>query len=341
MIHFDTDYMRGACPEIIAGLASTNMEQTSGYGDDPYSRRAKELILSACGLQDADVHFMVGGTQTNATVIDGLLPKHAGVMAAENGHINVHEAGAIEAAGHKVLVLPSENGKVKAEDLATYMENFYADDTYLHMVAPGMLYISFPTEYGTLYTLDELQALRNVCRNAGIPLYIDGARLGYGIEAQGNTVSLKDIAACADVFYIGGTKVGALFGEAVVVPNRKLLRNFFPLMKQHGAVLAKGRLLGLQFETLFTDNLYFRLSRNAIERAMEIKQALLAKGYEPYADSPTNQQIFYLPNEKIDELKQHVSFELWGKRGEVRTPVRFVTDWSTSEEDTLQFISLL
>lgn len=341
MIHFDTDYMKGACTEIINKLASTNMEQTSGYGDDPYTLRAKELILSACGLQEVDVHFMVGGTQTNATVIDGLLPKHAGVMAAESGHINVHEAGAIEAAGHKVLVLPSENAKVKAEDLSTYIENFYADDTYSHMVAPGMLYISFPTEYGTLYTLEELQALSKVCRKADIPLYIDGARLGYGIEAQGNKVSLKDIAACADVFYIGGTKVGALFGEAVVVPNRKLLRNFFPLMKQHGAVLAKGRLLGLQFETLFTDNLYFRLSRNAIERAMEIKQALLAKGYKPYADSPSNQQIFYLPNEKIEDLKQYVSFELWGRQGETQTPVRFVCDWSTTKEETEQFIALL
>lgn len=341
MIHFDTDYMRGACPEIIQRLADTNLEQTSGYGDDPYTERAKQLILSACGLQDAEVHFMVGGTQTNATVIDGLLSKHKGVMAADNGHINVHEAGAIEACGHKVIVLPSENGKVKAADLEAYIENFYADDTYPHMVAPGMLYISFPTEYGTLYTLDELQSLGSLCRKVGIPLYIDGARLGYGIEAHGNTVSLKDIAACADVFYIGGTKVGALFGEAVVVCNRQLLKNFFPVMKQHGAVLAKGRLLGLQFETLFTDNLYFRLSRNAIERAMEIKQALLAKGYRAYADSPTNQQIFYLPNEKIDELRHNMSFELWGRRGESQTPVRFVTDWSTSKEDTQRLTALL
>lgn len=341
MLHFDTDYMRGACSEIIQRLTTSNMEQTVGYGLDEYCTRAKELILQSCGLQEGEVYFLVGGTQTNATVIDGLLAKHQGVLAADSGHINVHESGAIEASGHKVLALPSHNGKVKAEDVETYIKEFYADESFEHMVFPGMLYISFPTEMGSVYNLQELKNLYSVCRNEDIPLYIDGARLGYGLMASGNDVNLCDIAKYSDVFYIGGTKVGALFGEAVVVKNKQLLPHFFPLVKQHGALLAKGRLLGMQFETLFTDNLYFRLSRNAIERAMEIKSALISKGYEPYSDSPTNQQFFNMPNEHIDKLKQNVSFEIWGSKGEKQSLVRFVTDWSTTKEDVDKLISYL
>lgn len=341
MLHFDTDYMRGACEEIIQKLVTSNLEQTVGYGLDEYCKKAKELILEACGLEKGDVHFLVGGTQTNATVIDGLLSKHQGVLAADTGHINVHESGAIEASGHKVLALPSYNGKVKAEDVETYIKEFYADESFEHMVFPGMLYISFPTEMGSVYSLQELKQLYSVCKNADIPLYIDGARMGYGLMAEGNDVTLKDIAENSDVFYIGGTKVGALFGEAVVVRNTKYLRHFFPLIKQHGALLAKGRLLGMQFETLFTDNLYFRLSKNAIDRAMEIKRALISKGYEPYSDSTTNQQFFNMPNETIDALKQNVSFEIWGARGEKQSLVRFVTDWSTTKEDVDKLISYL
>lgn len=341
MLHFDTDYMRGACKEIIERLSASNMEQTVGYGLDDYCQRAKRLILDLCELEEGEVYFMVGGTQTNATVIDGLLAKHQGVMAAESGHISVHESGAIEASGHKVLVLPSNNGKVSAKDVERYIEDFYADESYEHMVAPGMLYISFPTELGSIYELEELKGLYAVCQKAEIPLYIDGARLGYGLMAETNKVTLQDIAKYSDVFYIGGTKVGALFGEAVVVKNKQRLKHFFSLIKQHGALLAKGRLLGMQFETLFTDNLYFKLSKNAIDRAMEIKRAFISKGYEPYSDSPTNQQFFYMSKSKIEELKQKVSFEIWGSRKGERSLVRFVTDWSTTKEDVAELISYL
>ena len=309
MLHFDSDYMEGAHPELMRRLAETNFEQTSGYGTDQYTVEAKELIRDACGLPDANIYFLIGGTQTNATVIDGLLARHEGVLAAETAHINVHESGAIEASGHKVLVLPQHEGKVKAEEVKQYITDFYADETFEHMVAPGMLYISHPTEYGTLYSLSELEALSCVCRDAGIPLYMDGARLGYGLAANNTDVTLKDIARLCDVFYIGGTKVGALFGEAVVVTRPKLLPHFFSLIKQHGALLAKGRLLGLQFATLFSDGLYLKIARHAIDMAMKLKKAFVEKGYNVYIDSPTNQQFFRLPNECIDRLMKHATFE--------------------------------
>ncbi|MBO7277571.1 MAG: low specificity L-threonine aldolase [Bacteroidales bacterium] len=332
-IHFETDYMAGTHPEILQRLIETNLEETEGYGSDEYTKRAEDLIKKACGKEDARVHFLVGGTQTNSTVIDGLLARHEGVLTAESGHINVHESGAIESCGHKVLTLPQEEGKIKAEDIEKYISNFYADDTYLHMVAPGMVYISFPTEYGAVYSKKELQNIQSVCRKWEIPLYIDGARLGYGLVAENSDVTLQDIAQLADVFYIGGTKLGALFGEAVVVSNPKLLKNFFPLIKQHGALLAKGRLLGLQFETLFSNNLYERVSRHAVKMAMKIKQAFIEKGYMPIVNSTTNQQFFRLPNEVIDKLSENVGFEYWGARGEKESEVRFVTSWATKEED--------
>ena len=283
----------------------------------------------------------MGGTQTNATVIDGVLAHHEGVLTAESGHINVHESGAIEATGHKVLTLPSHDGKVSAEEVDRYICNFYADDTYEHMVAPGMLYISFPTEYGTVYSLAELEALSRVCHSHNIPLYIDGARLGYGLAAEGGDVTLQDIARLSDVSYIGGTKVGALFGEAVVVTNKRLLRHFFPLVKQHGALLAKGSLLGIQFATLFTNDLYFRIGREAVAKAQRIKQAFINKGYTVEVDSPTNQQFFRLPNEVVDRLLQRASFEMWGPRGATESVVRFVTSWSTTDEEVEELISLL
>ena len=332
-LYFETDYMVGTHSEILERLVATNYEETVGYGCDQYTQKAVELIKKAVGKDNARVHFLVGGTQTNSTVIDGLLSRHEGVLAAESGHINVHESGAIEACGHKVLTLPEYEGKVKAEDVENYISNFYADDTYLHMVAPGMLYISFPTEYGTIYSKKELQDIHSVCKKWDIPLYIDGARLGYGLAAEGNDVSLQDIANLCDVFYIGGTKLGALFGEAVVVCNDSLLKNFFPLIKQHGALLAKGRLLGLQFECLFSNNLYERVSRHAVDMAMKIKQAFIAKGYNPVVNSNTNQQFFLLPNYFMDKLSEDVGFELWGPRGEKETKVRFVTSWATKEED--------
>lgn len=340
-MHFDTDYMEGAHPDVMRRLLETNLEQTVGYGSDPYTQRAKDLIRKACGVPEAGVHFLVGGTQTNSTVIDGLLRQHEGVIAAETAHINVHESGAIEATGHKVLTLPQHNGKLEAEEVEKYITDFYRDETYEHMVAPGMVYISHPTELGTLYSLDELEKLSAVCRRANIPLYMDGARLGYGLAAENTEVTLTDIARLCDVFYIGGTKVGALFGEAVVAPDPKRLPHFFPLIKQHGALLAKGRLLGIQFETLFTDHLYERMGKHAVRLALKLKEAFKSKGYKLQLDSPTNQQFVCLPNETIDRLLQHATFELWGPRGEKETVVRFVTSWATREEDVDALIRLL
>lgn len=325
--------MAGAHPEILEALVRTNMEHTAGYGNDPYTEEAKALIRKAVGVEDAQVFFLVGGTQTNATVIDGILARHEGVVAADSGHIAVHESGAIEASGHKVLTLPHHEGKLRAEDVERYIEDFYADETYPHMVAPGMVYISQPTEYGTIYSLAELEALGAVCRKHAIPLYIDGARLGYGLKAEGADFTLKDIARIADVFYIGGTKVGALFGEAVVVTNPKLLRNLFPLVKQHGALLAKGRLLGLQFGVLFRDGLYERIGEKAVEHAITIRESFRKAGYEVVIESPTNQQFLRLPNEVIDRLRQDISFDYWGSRGEKESIVRFVTSWATTDED--------
>ena len=333
MIYFDSDYMAGAHPKVMERLIETNYEQTTGYGTDAYTAKAIELVREACGTPDARVHFLVGGTQTNATVIDGILARHEGVLAAESGHINVHESGAIEATGHKVLALPSYQGKVSASDVSNFISSFYNDDTYEHMVAPGMLYISFPTEYGTIYSLKELEDISSACHRAGIPLFIDGARLGFGLAAEGSDVSLKDIARLADVFYIGGTKVGALFGEAVIITNPTILKHFTPLVKQHGALLAKGRLLGLQFEALFTDGLYYEIGKETVRKAMALRKVFEDNGYEAAMDSPTNQQFFVLPNTVIDRLKENASFEMWGPRGKSESTVRFVTGWSTTDED--------
>ena len=331
MIYFDSDYMAGAHPKVMERLLETNYEQTTGYGTDAYTAKAVTLIREACGTPDARVHLLVGGTQTNATVIDGILARHEGVLAAESGHINVHESGAIEATGHKVLTLPSYQGKVSACDVRNFIKDFYSDETYEHMVAPGMLYISFPTEYGTVYSLEELEDISAACHEAGIPLFIDGARLGFGLAAS--DVTLKDIARLADVFYIGGTKVGALFGEAVVITNPDLLKHFTPLVKQHGALLAKGRLLGLQFEALFTEGLYFKIGEEAVRKALRLREIFEENGFPAAMDSPTNQQFIVLPNTVIDRLKENASFELWGPRGETETTVRFVTGWSTTDED--------
>lgn len=341
MIHFDSDYMAGAHPEILEALVRTNLEHTAGYGNDPYTEEAKALIRKAVGVEDAQVFFLVGGTQTNATVIDGILARHEGVVAADSGHIAVHESGAIEASGHKVLTLPHHKGKLRAEEVERYIEDFYADETYPHMVAPGMVYISQPTEYGTIYSLAELKALGAVCRKHAIPLYIDGARLGYGLKGEGADFTLRDIARIADVFYIGGTKVGALFGEAVVVTNPKLLRNLFPLVKQHGALLAKGRLLGLQFGVLFRDGLYERIGEKAVEHAITIRESFRKAGYEVVIESPTNQQFVRLPNEVIDRLRQDMSFDYWGSRGAKESIVRFVTSWATTDEDITRLKELV
>ncbi|MDO4210493.1 MAG: aminotransferase class I/II-fold pyridoxal phosphate-dependent enzyme [Bacteroidales bacterium] len=333
MIHFDCDYMAGAHPEVLKAIVDNNNTQTSGYGEDDFCRNAKCLIRKACGLTDeAAVHFMVGGTQTNATVLDGLLGRTEGVIAAETAHINVHESGAIELTGHKVIALPQHNGKLHADDVRTYLHDFYADETWPHMVAPGAVYISFPTELGTIYTLEELTALSDVCHEYHIPLYVDGARLGFGLAAS-NDVTLRDVARLADVFYIGGTKMGALFGEAVVCADAQLLPRFFTLMKAHGSVLAKGRLLGMQFGAFFTNDLYLRIGRHGVALAQRLRKAFEEAGYAPFIDSPTNQQFFLLPNALIDRLMEVATFEYWGPRGAEQSKVRFVTSWETTEAD--------
>lgn len=341
MLYFNSDYTAGAHPEVLERLVATNLEHTVGYGNDAYSERARELIRTATGQREAQVMFLVGGTQTNATAIDGILRRHEGVLAAESGHIAVHESGAIEASGHKVLTLPHRDGKVSATDVERYIKEFYADDTYPHMVAPGMLYISQPTEYGTIYSLSELESLGRVCRENSIPLYIDGARLGYGLMSEGADFTLQDVARIADVFYIGGTKMGALFGEALVARNKALLNNLFPLVKQHGALLAKGRLLGLQFEALFNNDLYERIGRHAVTMAVRIREIFRSAGYEVVSESPTNQQFFRLPNSTIDRLRERVSFDYWGARGEECSVVRFVTSWATAEESVEQLADII
>lgn len=332
--------MAGAHPEVLDAIVKNNKVQTSGYGCDEFCENAKRLIREACDAPEAEVHLLVGGTQTNATVIDGLLKRTEGVIAAESAHINVHEAGAIELFCHKVIALPAKDGKLEAETVRAYLHEFYADDTWTHMVAPGAVYISFSTEVGTIYSLEELTALSEVCHEYNVPLYLDGARLGFGLAAS-EDVTLKDIARLTDVFYIGGTKMGALFGEAVVCTNKALLPRFFTLQKAHGAVLAKGRLLGMQFGAFFTNDLYMRIGRHGVKLALRLRKALEDRGFKTFIDSPTNQQFFVLPNEVIDRLLPVATFEYWGPRGETESKVRFVTSWETTEEDIAALEKLL
>lgn len=332
MLYFDCDYMEGAHPAILERLMESNMEHTYGYGKDPYCESAKEKIRAACVCPEAEIFFLVGGTQTNATVIKSLLRSFEGVIAAETGHINVHEAGAVETGGHKVLALPHKNGKLDAQTVEKYLCAFEKDGSNSHMVQPGLVYISHPTEYGTLYTAEELRKLREICSAHSIPLFLDGARLGYGLMAEGTDVDMETIAECCDVFYIGGTKVGALFGEAVVFP-RRAPKGFFTLMKQQGAVLAKGRLLGLQFDTLFTDGLYFKIAKHAIDMAMKLKKTLVDAGCPLFIDSPTNQQFVVLDAGRREALDGKVSCEVWQELEEGSAAVRFATSWATRVED--------
>lgn len=340
MLFFENDYGEGAHPAVLAHLAETNMEHLSGYGVDPYCASAKEKILNACGCPGGNVFFLVGGTQTNAVVIGSLLRRHEGVVAANSGHVSVHEAGAIEYTGHKVLEIGQENGKINAGELRAYMERFYGDGNHEHMVFPGMVYISHPTEYGTLYTKAELEAISGVCRAWKIPLYVDGARLGYGLASEETDVTLEDMARYADVFYIGGTKVGALCGEAVVFPHGAPVY-FMTMVKQQGALLAKGRLLGVQFDALFTDNLYLQISKNAIQTADRLKQALKEKNYQLLLDSPTNQIFVILEDEKLEELKKHVRYSFWEKSDDTHTVIRLATSWATTMEDVEKLIEIL
>ncbi len=333
MVSFECDYIAGAHPEILKQLVETNMESLPGYGMDHYTESAKEKIRKACGCPDADVEFLVGGTQTNAVVISTMLHDWEGVIAADSGHVSVHESGAIEFTGHKVIELPGTDGKLSASAVRDYLRWFCSDVTHDHMVFPGMVYISYPTEPGTLYTREELEQLSSVCREYGIPLYLDGARLGYGLMSKASDMTIEDIARLTDVFYIGGTKVGALCGEAVVFTKGNRPAHFMTSVKKRGALLAKGRLLGIQFDTLFTDDLYFRISKHAIDMAEQLKTIIKEKGWEFYMDSPTNQQLILMTEDQMEALGKTIAFDRWGVYDSTHTIVRLATSWSTSEED--------
>lgn len=341
MLSFENDYSEGAHEKVLQRLIDTNMEQLSGYGTDHYCESAKEKIRAACGCPEADVFFLAGGTQTNQIVITTMLKPYEGVVAAQTGHVSTHEAGAIETAGHKVLTIPHEDGKISAEALEEYLRAFYEDGNHEHMVFPGMVYISHPTEYGTLYTKGELAELSAICSEYHIPLYLDGARLGYGLAAADTDVTLKDVAEYCDVFYIGGTKVGALCGEAVVFTKENMPVHFMTMVKQRGALLAKGRLLGIQFDALFTDDLYLEIGKNAINTAEALKKILREKGCQFYLESPTNQIFVVLEDEKLKELGREVKFSFWEKKDEDHTVVRFATSWATRMEDVEKIAALL
>lgn len=341
MIRLACDYQEGCHPKILEKLIQTNMESTVGYGFDPYCESAKAKIRQACQAPEADVFLLVGGTQTNATVIRSILRPCEGVIAVKSGHINGHEGGAIEAGGHKVLTIEAHDGKMDAQELDQYIKDTFAEDAWEHAVIPAMVYISQATETGSVYTLAEMTAISEVCRKHNMVLFVDGARLGYALASEGCDMTLADLARLTDVFYIGGTKVGAMFGEAVVFTNKSLTRNFFTIQKQSGAVLAKGRMLGIQFDVLFTDNLYFDISWHAVAMAMKLKDALKAKGYRFFAESPSNQQFVILDNTQLAKLEEKVAVSRWAKVDDNHTAVRFCTSWATSEATIEKVIELL
>lgn len=330
---FASDYMEGAHPAILSRLVETNLDKNPGYGTDIICAAARQKILDACGCPKGEVHFLVGGTQTNSLVIRSLLRPYQGVIAAESGHISVHEAGAIEAGGHKVLTLNHTFGKISAPAIEELARSYWEDENHEHMVMPGMVYISQPTEFGTLYSLEELKAIRQACSKYALPLYVDGARLAYALACPENDVSLKDLASLCDVFYIGGTKCGALFGEAVVIPQKGLIPHFFTLIKQQGALLAKGWLLGLQFDILFTDGLYERIGIPAIAAAGRIREALEQSGFSLCFGSPTNQIFFAADNRQLAILREKAEYSFWEKCADGRTILRFATSWATTAEE--------
>ena len=339
MLHFESDYMEGCHPAILKKLEEINYEKNTGYGFDKYCASAAEKIKAACGKPDAKVHFLIGGTQTNSTVIRALLRPSFGVVCVDTGHIAWHEAGAIEASGHKVLPITGVDGKITAEQLDTYVRMFYKDENWEHEVRPGMVYISHPTEWGTLYSKKELQDLHAVCQKYKIPFFIDGARLGYGLAAYDTDVTLQDLADCCDVFYIGGTKVGALLGEAVVFTDPSLEQDFFTIRKMSGAVLAKSWIIGVQFDVLFTDDNDLKISKNAIDTAMAIKKGLLAKGLDMYLDSPTNQQFFTVTDEEVKRIQTFAGYGFMTKPNETHSVIRFCTSWATAMSDVDALIS--
>ncbi len=344
MTSFESDYNNGAHPEVLRALIETNDQQSASYGFDCWTQQARQKIREACHCPEADIFFLEGGTQANVVVIDALLPSYGAVLAVDTAHINVHESGAVEACGHKVLTLASHQGKMTAADLSKYLQRFYDDPTWEHMAVPGMVYITFPTEMGTIYSAEEIQAIHNVCRHYNMPLFIDGARLGYGLAAEGCDITLPWLARHCDAFYIGGTKGGALCGEAVVFPG-KAPRCFFTMVKRHGALLAKSRLVGVQFNAFFTPcataddttsaPLYFTIARNAIDKARRLRKLFTDAGI-PIKDSPTNQQFVVLTRQQQNKLMEHVTFETWEPLDDNHTLCRFVTSWATSDDDMTQ-----
>ena len=332
MIYFNSDYLEGAHSAIMERMMETNMMQTVGYSCDEICDSARAKVRAACNAPEADVHFLVGGTQTNTTVIAALLRPWQGVVSAVSGHINCHETGAIESTGHKVIALPTPDGKLTAKQVKDYVEWQKNDESEEHIVQPGMVYISHPTETGMLYSKAELTEIFNTCREYGLPLYIDGARLGYGLTADGTDLTLPEIAQLCDVFYIGGTKVGALFGEAVVIMNEKYKKDFRFMIKQRGGMLAKGRLLGIQFDTLFTDDLYTKIARNANDMAYQIRDIFVSNGYPLLFDSPTNQQYPIISDEELAILGKNFGYEYWERVDETHSGVRFCGSWATTQE---------
>ncbi|GGG85911.1 low specificity L-threonine aldolase [Staphylococcus pragensis] len=341
MISFENDYLEGAHEKVLQRLLDTNLIQASGYGDDQFSKKAAEQIKATIKCPEATVRFLVGGTQTNQVVINSVLESYEGVISADTGHVAVHEGGAIEFSGHKVLAIPSHEGKITPKKVNAYLDTFYSDFKREHMVFPGMVYISHPTEYGTLYSKEELKNLAAVCKEHKVPLFMDGARLGYGLMSDQSDLTIEDIAKYCDIFYIGGTKIGALCGEAIVFTNNNEPKHFTTRIKQHGALLAKGRLVGVQFLELFTNNLYFDISRHAINMANKMKKGFIEKGYQVYFDSPTNQQFFVLSEDKIKELQQKVKFAVWEKYDDNHRVVRFATSWATTEENVDKLLELI
>lgn len=335
MIRWECDYAEGCHPDLLAALARTNWEQTPGYGVDEHCERARGLIRDLCQAPEAAVEFLVGGTQTNTTVIAAALRPHQGVLCAHTGHINCHETGAIESTGHKVLPLPSADGKISAAQVEQAVEAHWQDPTHEHMVQPGMVYLSHPTEQGTVYTASELAAISQVCRAHGLTLFVDGARLAYGLAAE-ESVTLPLLCQLCDVFYLGGTKVGALFGEAVVISTPALARDFRYFIKQRGGMLAKGRLLGVQFEALLEDGLYFRLGQNGVAQARRLRAAFADKGYPFRYDSPTNQLFPVLPDAHLEQLADRHVWSVWEKVDQDHTAVRFCTSWCTTDEQVAQ-----
>ena len=340
-LNFACDYNQGAHPAILKRMLENNLVKSDVYGSDAFSESARGRIREACAAPDADIWFLVGGTQANATVLDAILHPYEGVISVSTGHICIHEVGAIEHGGHKVLALPGKDGKLSAEDIQTCYDIWADDGNRDHVVMPGAVYLSHPTEIGTLYTLSELEDISRVCHRNGLRLYVDGARLAYALACPENDITLPDLARLCDVFYIGGTKCGSLIGEAVVFPKHNTVPHFFSITKQHGAVLAKGFVAGIQFDTLFTDNLYGQIGQTAIRAAERIRQALREKGYILAFDAPTNQIFVLLDQQKLEELSEKVEMSFWEKPDREHTIMRFVTSWATAEEDVDRLIALL